>query len=249
MKTRVEVRCCSKETFASEEEALRRMARIREFGLSKILPTGVEVCRHGWHLVFPPAGPKSGRQRGRRRPSKGVPAGVKAIIWRRAGGLCEVGLCCGGSAEATDPAHREGKKQGGTAKLWSNLASNLLAACRADHRLIDGLDVRGAENLGLKVREGVARPWEIPVKHARLGWVLLDDAGGSRPAPPAAYADGKRPTPVVTVAPWSLIAGSPGLDEAMARYGHGSCRGWPGVHDGLLVCSCGSTPFLVDEVA
>lgn len=254
MKTRVETSCCNKATFASEEEARRYWGRMEDLGLRRELPTDVEQCMRGWHLTFPPKEQKPRKPLKRigakksARPT-GVPAGVKKVLLVRSGGACEIGLACGGTGRAQDPAHREGKKSGGTRKSWSNTLSCLLAACRDCHRLIDGVEVRGAEFLGLKIREGVARPWEIPVMHARLGWVLLDDQGGHRPAPVASHADGKRPVPVVACTAWELIKEDGAFSEAMTRYGHAQCPGWSAPREGLFTCGCGSSPFVLIEVS
>lgn len=246
MKTKTAT-CCSKATFSSEEEARRYWDRMKRLGVSRVLPTDVEMCLHGWHLTFPPAEKavkprKALKRTAAKKPArpKSVPAAVKRILLARSGGACEIGLACGGTGRAQDPAHREGKKSGGTKKLWSNSPSCILAACRDCHRLADGLEVRGAENLGVKIRAGVARPWEVPVKHARLGWVLLDDRGGFRPAPEGSHQDGKRPIPVVVGAAFV---------EAVERYGHAQCPVRPDPAKGLFVCSCGSAPFWLIEVS
>lgn len=242
MKTKTPT-CCNKATFASEDEVRRYWDRMASLGLSRVLPVDVEACMRGWHLVFPPAEretkPRKPLKRSQaKKPARpqGVPAGVKRILLARSGGVCEIGLACGGTGAAQDSAHREGKKAGGTRKPWSNSPATLLAGCRRCHRLIDAVEVRGAEFLGLKVREGVARPWEVPVKHARLGWVLLDDEGGFRPAPAGSHQDGKRPIPVVAAA---------GLGEAVARYGHASCPPG-GAQAGPYVCGCGDVPFWLE---
>lgn len=184
----------------------------------------------------------------RSRP-KGVPDAVKDILRERSDGLCEVGLVCGGRALGVDPAHREGKGSGGTDKWWSNLASNLLWSCREDHDLIDNKQPARAERLGLKVRSGVARPWEIPVLHKRLRWVLFDHNGEHRPAPPASHPEGKHPIPVVAVGVWDLIRQDGAFIDAMERHGHLQCPGWSAPREGLFRCGCGSIPFYVNEVA
>lgn len=248
--------CCNKDTFASEEEARQRLERIKERGVRRVLPMDVEPCMRGWHLTFPPAEKQAKPRKGLKRsaakkPSrpKGVPADVKRILLTRSGGFCEIGLACGGSGLVQDPAHREGKKAGGTGKSWSNTPSCLMAACRRCHRLIDGIEVRGAEFLGLKIREGVARPWEVPVKHARFGWVVLDDKGGHRPAPAGSYAPGRRPTPVIAVTAWELIQQNGAFIEAMERYRHLQCPGWSAPREGLFTCGCGSMPFFCQVIA
>jgi hypothetical protein len=184
----------------------------------------------------------------RSRP-KSVPDAVKDLLRERSGGLCEVGLVCGGRGLGVDPAHREGKGSGGTDKWWSNLASNLLWSCRDDHDLIDNKQPARAERLGLKIRSGVARPWEIPVLHKRLRWVLLDHNGDHRPAPAASHPDGKHPIPVIACTTWELIQQNGNFDEAMERYRHIQCPGWSPPREGLFTCGCGSTPFYLDQVA
>ena len=52
MKTRVRA-CCNRETFATREEAQRRLDKMRDLGLRSVLPIGVERCRNGWHIKFP----------------------------------------------------------------------------------------------------------------------------------------------------------------------------------------------------
>src|SRR5689334_12768044 len=106
MKTRVETSCCSKATFASEEEARRYWGRMEDLGLSRVLPTDVEQCMRGWHLTFPPAEREQKPRKPLKRTAakkptrpKRVPAAVKRILLKRSGGACEVGLVCGGRAE------------------------------------------------------------------------------------------------------------------------------------------------------
>jgi|GEM_PF-4577705 len=184
---------------------------------------------------------------------KAVPAAAKALLKVRSGGACEVGLVCGGRSAGVDPAHREGKKAGGTGKTWSNLASNLLWSCRPCHDFIDNTQPARAEKLGLKLRAGVARPWEVPVLHERFRWVLLDNEGGVRAAPADAIREsqlrGARPTPVVACTAWELIRQDGAFIDAMDRYGHVQCPGWSAPIEGLFTCGCGSTPFVLMAVA
>lgn len=247
--------CCNRDTFATEDEARARLERIIERGVRRVLPMDVEMCLKGWHLVFPPSEKevkprKPLKRSAAKKPAKpkGVPADVKAIIRRRANGLCEVGLVCGGKEPGVDPAHREGKGSGGTGKDWSNLASNLLWSCRADHDFIDQKQPARAERLGLKVRAGVARPGEIPALHKQLGWVLLDHDGSYLPAPTGSHPDGKRPIPVVACTTWELITQSGAFIEALKRYRHLQCPGWSPPLPGPFTCGCGSTIFYLEEV-
>ncbi|MFB4280797.1 hypothetical protein ACBJ59_36295 [Nonomuraea sp. MTCD27] len=164
-------------------------------------------------------------------------------------GLCEVGQKCGGFAAAEETAHRLGRQSGGVGKknTTKNVASNLLRACTVCHDWMDKREVRRAERLGLKVRDGVALPSEIPVLHTRFEWVLLDDAGDFRAAPAASYVAGL--IPVVGCTPWELIQQNGAFSEAMERYKHTQCPGWPAPLEGLFTCGCGSSPFVVQVVA
>jgi hypothetical protein len=186
-----------------------------------------------------PAGPKS--------PPKKVVDLVKA----RSGGFCEIGLRCLGEAPATERAHRMGKGIGGAGskgRKTSDAPADLLDACRADHDLLDRVAVAESYLHGYKVRHGAARPSEVPVQHFRLGWVLLDDAGGWRPAPKIACTPGAL-LPVVTCGPWDSLTGGGAIREALDRFGHTSCTGLAGVRGGLLLCGCGSLVAAVVEVA
>lgn len=175
---------------------------------------------------------------------KGVPDDVKDLLKGRNHGWCEIGVKCAGQSLGVDPAHREGKGSGGTGKEWSNQASNLLWACRSCHDEIDNGAPRDAERYGFKVRSGVARPWEIPVKHYEHGWVLLDDEGSHRPAPSGAYKGGLL-IPVVACTAWDLMVQGGAFIDAMARHKHLQCPGWSPPREGLFTCGCGSAPFYV----
>ncbi|MEV6035969.1 hypothetical protein AB0L65_32770 [Nonomuraea sp. NPDC052116] len=181
---------------------------------------------------------------------KTAPKPVVDLVKARSGGMCEIGLLCLGAAPATQRAHRMGKGSGGVGKgnTVSNRAANLLDACSEDHYRIDNAEVADAERLGLKVRRGVALPSEVPVFHFRYGWVLLDDEGGLRAAPPMACRPGDL-LPVVACTTWELIQQSGAFAEAMDRFGHIQCPGWSAPLEGLFTCGCGSSPFVVLVVA
>lgn len=71
MKTRVARPCCKKETFVDEEEARRRLERMTELGVSRVLPMDVKECRNGWHLSFPPK-PAGLKHRSKKQEAKYV---------------------------------------------------------------------------------------------------------------------------------------------------------------------------------
>lgn len=184
------------------------------------------------------------------RPPR-IPADVVRLIRDRSQGLCEIGLICGGMAAATESAHRMGKGIGGVGpkNFSSNVASDLLRGCHRDHALIDGAKVSDARAMGWKVRHGVALPREVPVYHARLGWVLLDDAGGWLPAPGSSIHSAG-PVPVVQLPLVDLSGeGVPlALIDALDRFGHLDCGGWSYTSGEALHCACGGQLFIALEV-
>ncbi|MFI7114023.1 hypothetical protein ACIBK9_47435 [Nonomuraea sp. NPDC050227] len=179
-----------------------------------------------------------------------APKAVIDIVKERSDGACEIGLKCFGCAPATETPHRRGKGSGGVGRKnsTSNVASNLLRGCAACHDLIDDVAPADAARIGLKVLHGVAHPYEIPVRHWRFGWVLLDNEGGYRPAPIEACTPGDL-LPVIAVDVWDLIQQNGAFIEAMERFGHLQCPGWSTPRVGLFTCGCGSTPFYLEEVA
>lgn len=182
---------------------------------------------------------------------KSLPTPVVDLVkGRDETGRCEVGQTCAGFALAEETAHRLGRQAGGVGKknTTKNVASNLLRACARCHDWMDKKEVRKAESLGFKVRDGVARPSEIPVEHVRFEWVLLDDAGSYRPAPAAACIPGEL-IPVVACTTWELIQQNGAFAEAMDRFGHRQCPGWSAPLEGLFTCGCGSSPFYIEQVA
>jgi hypothetical protein len=189
-------------------------------------------------------------KRSKAKPPTAPPA-VIAAAKERSLGFCEVGLLCLGSAPATETAHRRGKGTGGVGKrnVTSNVVSNLLRSCSKDHRRIDNAEVADAERLGLKLRHTVAHPREMPVHHYRLGWVLLDDAGGWRLAPPVSYERPDGLLPVVGVSVWDLMTQGGKFVEAMERFGHINCPGWSTPREGVFTCGCGSEPFALQVIA
>ena len=111
----------------------------------------------------------------------GPPSTVMALLAKRSGGWCELGIVCLGNAPAVDPSHRIAKGMGGTRDPRSNTAANNLAACRACHDLVERSPAESYAN-GWKIRRGAANPAEVPVRHWVHGWVYLDEAGGWRSA-------------------------------------------------------------------
>lgn len=165
-------------------------------------------------------------------------------------GLCEIGLICGGRAQATQTAHRIGKGSGGVGpkNTTANVASNLIRGCAECHQRIDNAEVADAERLGLKLRHAIALPSEMPVHlHNLNGWVLLDDEGGHRPAPAASYGRPDGVLPVITIDPYEHEFGDEGVVfDGVDRWGHLDCGGWSYEVDGPCECHCGTVLFVVE---
>lgn len=87
--------------------------------------------------------------------------------------------------ETLIPQHRAGKGMGGdkSRAKKSNRLSNLILLCSGYNGLIehDSVLAEEARELGIKISRN-ADPRKMPVQHAQLGVVLLDDEGGYEPA-------------------------------------------------------------------
>lgn len=179
------------------------------------------------------------------RPKPAAPKSVIDLIKDRSV-ACEIGLICLGRAEGVQSAHRRGKGSGGVGKknTTSNTASGLLRACADCHDLVDRRDIPGAQRLGLKLKHTPTHPYEMPVAHWELGWVLLDDEGGWSPAPEAAIHE-TGPLPVVLVSEDFSIEDDNRVEEAVRRFGHGDCVSYDLTFGQPVECSCGSSLFVV----
>jgi hypothetical protein len=209
------------------------------------MPRGNGPKRQPFKAAFP--APRKAKRSG----AKGFPRAAANLMKARSGDLCEIGLLCMGHAQATESAHRLAKQAGGVGpkNTWSSKAANGLRACSDDHRLVDGANEGEAFRLGYKIRHGVARPVEVPVLHIEFGWVLLDDAGGWRPAPAVSYERPDGLLPVVGVSKWDLMVPTGAFLDAMERYGHINCPGWSPPREGVFTCGCGAEVFALDVIA
>lgn len=120
----------------------------------------------------------------RRKPA--VPDKVRAMLWHRSSGICEIGLD-GCTRWADDPSHRKGSKAGGrkgAAKVLHDSLANVLAACRPCHiEITSAAEPRLSEyrHTGLLLEEW-QDPAEVPVTSPALVWlyggpVWLTDTG------------------------------------------------------------------------
>lgn len=99
-----------------------------------------------------------------------IPAAVERMVRQRSRGVCEA---CG-RRDATEMHHRQYRS-----RLGKDVASNLLHVCGwGNHTGCHGVaHTKAGHELGLSVHSW-DEPTEVAVQHARLGRVLLDDAGG-----------------------------------------------------------------------
>jgi hypothetical protein len=100
---------------------------------------------------------------------------IKATLAERSGGYCEMGLT-GCTGQATDPAHRIGRKAGGRPNDDLDHLANLIHACRSCHRWTHERPAE-AQGLGLMLREG-QDPRIEPFAFRNADWRLIDDFGG-----------------------------------------------------------------------
>lgn len=159
MKTRVQA-CCSRETFANEAEARRRLDRIVSLGVSRVLPMGVERCRNGWHLKFPTT-------------DTGPSTKLRTLVEARDGNRC---VKCGKPTPRDEDSlhHRLPRGRGG-----GNTAENLILLCgtgvTGDHGWVE--QHRAASyRLGYLVESGLD-PADKPVAVAGVGWMYPTEDG------------------------------------------------------------------------
>ncbi len=114
----------------------------------------------------------------------GPTAKVRALVYERDGGC----VICGGTHHL-QLHHRRPRALGGSRDRGTNLPSNLIALCPADHRWVetDPLVMRKAYGIGgWKVKQG-ADPALVRVLHHRFGSGFLTEAGGWSYEPPAGF--------------------------------------------------------------
>ena len=164
MKTPVRA-CCNRETFATEEEARRRLDRMTQLGLRSVLPIDVELCRNGWHLKFP-------------REDSGPSPKVRSAVEGRDGNTC---CLCGTPVARDDDSihHRIPRGRGG-----SNTPDNLLLLCGSGttgcHGHVESHRAEAYER-GYLVRTG-HEPMNEPVLLHDRTWVYLTPGGKRIPA-------------------------------------------------------------------
>lgn len=158
MKTRVQA-CCSRETFANEAEARRRLDRMVSLGVSRVLPIDVERCRNGWHLTFP-------------RKDSGPSAKLRALVEARDQACVRCGRVVPRDEDSIH--HRIPRGRGG-----ENTAENLLLLCGSGTTGCHGwVESNRAEayRLGYLVQTGID-PLDMPVLLAGRVWAYASPDG------------------------------------------------------------------------
>jgi hypothetical protein len=103
---------------------------------------------------------------------------VRELLQARSMGWCEARLP-GCQGQATDAAHRIGRKMGGRPSGSLDRLSAVMHLCRVCHRWTHDR-VEEARDLGLMLLEG-QDPEVEPVAYQNDGWVRLQDDGGVWP--------------------------------------------------------------------
>jgi hypothetical protein len=114
----------------------------------------------------------------------GFPADVVDMIWRRDRGSCA--RCGRGLIRERRVAdwaihHREPRGKGGTTgrvREWVNRAANGVCLCNTCHDWIEANRTEAIRAGWLVSALRVLRPVDVPIPHAILGRVQLDDDGG-----------------------------------------------------------------------
>ena len=113
----------------------------------------------------------------------GFPAHVADLIFDRDGGCCaRCALGLSRTRRGVDWAihHRRPRGAGGVGKRssWVNLPANGVCLCNACHAWAEANRGEALAAGWLVSALGIQRPTEIPILHARLGYVRLQDDGG-----------------------------------------------------------------------
>jgi hypothetical protein len=172
----LQIRCCGKKRFATQEAAEAALLRISRTTSREKYPRYAYQGDCGWwHLtkLAPARDTRTGRPR-----DTGPSLHVKAIVDERDDWHC---AACGNSVwgRPYSRQHRVARGMGGTSDPRLNAPSNLVLLCGSAtspggcHLLCEQRDERMNE-LGFWLKNS-QRPWLEPVAHARYGWVYLLD--------------------------------------------------------------------------
>lgn len=89
--------------------------------------------------------------------------------------------------------HRRPRGSGGTSVAWVSAAANGIVLCGSGttgcHGWVEARRTESIEDGFLISANGQAKADEVPIKHTRLGLVLLDDEGGYEPVADEPHPD------------------------------------------------------------
>jgi hypothetical protein len=105
---------------------------------------------------------------------------TRRLVWRRAGGHCEIGVVCGGAAlhpDRWDPSHRIRRAEG------FHGPEAILASCRLDHDRLPR-DREESERNGWLLPFATKDPGLYPVRIRGKWWRLDKDGGRTQVAMP-----------------------------------------------------------------
>jgi hypothetical protein len=160
---RAKPRCCDKDGWDTETEALAALDRKKRITYGPPPPSGVYRCTHGsWHLK-----------------TRGEPTVDGLSPWQqtvravheRDGHRC---MICLRSEGLIDPHHRRLKQSGGSKAPDTDAPQNLVTLCRTCHDGVHADRIR-AEETGYIVPSG-KNPALIPVAHREYGEIYLTPA-------------------------------------------------------------------------
>lgn len=171
----LQIRCCGKKRFATEQAAEAALLRIARTASDEPYPRYAYECGEGWwHLTrrAPALDTRSGRW------NTGPDRHVRDIVDERDDWHC---ACCGESVYGRPYSrqHRVARGMGGTSDARLNGPSNIVLLCGSAtspggcHLACEQRDERMNE-LGFWLNSW-QRPWLEPVAHARYGRVYLLD--------------------------------------------------------------------------
>ncbi|MEV6432882.1 hypothetical protein [Nocardia sp. NPDC051463] len=143
-----------------------------------VYPSPKNLAKDIVRQMWPKAQPRPGQRASKpsRRAPEGFPKPVKALMFVRGGGRCEIDDC--GPIEHWH--HRGPRSLGGTTAPWVNRAANGLGLAAPCHEHVESHRAEAYRNGWLVSRNGTRTAVDVPVLY-RGRSVLLADDGSIRP--------------------------------------------------------------------